>query len=96
MKYVGGIYVPKNIEEYFKLEMVTDHGWGLYVQPAETQPRPSSSRIALKPPSLKKRAKYAKKLVLNSAEHSVALAEYLAEPYTETIKRTSAIQQARS
>ena len=78
----------KKLEEYFKLDIVTDRRWGLYVQPAETQPRPSSSRIALKPPYLKKREKDAKKLVLNSAEHSVALAEYLAEPYTETIKRT--------
>ena len=96
MKYAGGVDVPENLGEYFTLEVVTDHRWGLYVQPTETQPRPSSSRIALKTSIFEEMGKRRQKLVLNSAEHSVALAEYLAEPYTETIKRTSAIQQTRS
>ena len=66
----SGNEVPGNIEAYFNLEMVTDHRCGLYVQPTVAQPRPSSSRVILKPPYLK-RAKYAR--ILYSALHNTRL-----------------------
>ena len=42
--------VPEILREYFALDMVTDHSWGLYVQPRPSQPKPTTSRVVLKPP----------------------------------------------
>ncbi|MFM7984288.1 MAG: hypothetical protein ACKPKO_33690, partial [Candidatus Fonsibacter sp.] len=33
LKFCGGIKVPDNLWDNFNLELVTDHRWGLWVQP---------------------------------------------------------------
>ena len=62
MLYAGGIVVPDDMEAQFRLKFVTDHRWGLYVQHQEPQPRPSTARLVLKPPTMKKRARDAARL----------------------------------
>ena len=62
MLYAGGLVVPYDMEAQFRLKFVTDHRWGLYVQHQEPQPRPSTARLVLKPPTMKKRARDAARL----------------------------------
>ncbi|MFM7985072.1 MAG: hypothetical protein ACKPKO_37715, partial [Candidatus Fonsibacter sp.] len=35
LRFCGGIKAPDNLCESFRLEFVTDHPWGLWVQPRE-------------------------------------------------------------
>ncbi len=88
--------MPDTLDEYFKWETVTDYSWGFYVQPASVQPHPSSSRVVLKAPSLKKRANYARNLYSALQHTCFEIAKCISESAEATPERAASIQQTRS
>ncbi|MFM7979014.1 MAG: hypothetical protein ACKPKO_06820, partial [Candidatus Fonsibacter sp.] len=49
MKFCGGINVPEDLGENFQLDFVTDHRWGLWVQPREYTTARMKRLLVLKP-----------------------------------------------
>ena len=55
LKYSWGIDVPDDLQQNFKLEMVTDHRWGLYAQTQPMRPAPAPIKKAVRQASPRKR-----------------------------------------
>ena len=62
LKFCGGIEVPDDLFEEFKLELGTDHRWGLWVQPREYATAPLKRKLVLKPNPAYNRAEEAGRL----------------------------------
>ena len=63
LKFAGGIKVPDDLFATFKMEFVTDHRWGLWVQPQEYAIHPKlKRRLTLKPNPAYNRAAEAARL----------------------------------
>ena len=62
LKFGGGIKVPDDLFATFKLEFVTDHRWGLWVQPREYATAPMKRKLVLKPNPAYNRAEEAGRL----------------------------------